>query len=184
MREVTTYSIRPALVTALKRLGYTTYDFVDRMLLGHMPLWTDALRARFLGQGKPWGRSEFDRVFKGFDCVLDVPCIFFPSELAAAYPDALIILNTRSPASWHASTDSTLFHVFRWPSWPFLAKLDPGFTGKWYTHCMLTWSIFCSNDYSPATCIQAYEKHYDHVRSVVPKERLLEYEVQEGWEPL
>lgn len=60
-----------ALVAALKKLGYTPYDFVDRIILGHLPLWTDALRAKFLDQGKPWGRAEFDRVFKGFDVRLD-----------------------------------------------------------------------------------------------------------------
>lgn len=105
-------------------------------------------------------------------------------ELATAYPEALIILNTRSPASWHASMDETLFHVFRWSSWPLLAKLDPDLTRKWYTHCMLTWSIFCSNDYGAAACTKAYKNHSEHVRRVVPKERLLEYEIEEGWEPL
>ncbi|KAL9595643.1 MAG: hypothetical protein Q9219_006311 [cf. Caloplaca sp. 3 TL-2023] len=172
-----------SLFAALEKLGYTPYSFIDRVFLNHLSLWTDALRAKFLHQGKPWGRPEFDRVFEGFDCVLDVPCTFFPSELTAAYPDALTILNTRPPAPWLASMNSTLFHVFRWPSWPLLSKLDPGFTGKWYTHCMLTWDIFCGNDYGEI-CKEKYLEHYEHVRRVVPKERLLEYDVKEGWEPL
>ena len=29
-----------------------------------------------------------------------------------------------------------------------------------------------------------YQEHYDFIRSIVPKDRLLEYHVQEGWEPL
>jgi hypothetical protein len=29
-----------------------------------------------------------------------------------------------------------------------------------------------------------FQEHYDHVRSLVPKERLLEYRIGEGWEPL
>ncbi|KAL8903472.1 MAG: hypothetical protein Q9207_003907 [Kuettlingeria erythrocarpa] len=173
-----------SLVTALKKLGYTPYDFVDRIILGHLPLWTDALRAKYLNQGQPWGRAEFDRVFKGFDCVLDVPCTFFPAELSAAYPNALVILNTRSAGKWHASMTSTLFHVFRWPTWPLLARLDPSFAGTWYTHCMLTWDIFCNNDYSLETCKTAYLDHYAKVRKVIPKDRLLEYEVKEGWGPL
>ena len=32
-----------------------------------MPLWTQALRAKFLGQGKPWAKAELDRVVQGFD---------------------------------------------------------------------------------------------------------------------
>ncbi|KAL8807419.1 MAG: hypothetical protein Q9182_000758 [Xanthomendoza sp. 2 TL-2023] len=172
-----------SLVAALKKLGYTPYDFIDRVLLGHLSLWTDALRAKFLGQGKPWGKTELDRVLKGFDCVLDSPCPFFTEEFLSAYPASLVILNKRDPDAWLASMNSTLFHVFRWPSWPLLAKLDPGFVGSWYTHCRLTWEIFCGNDYSEI-CKEKYLEHADYIRRVTPKDRLLEYEIKEGWEPL
>ncbi|KAL8790353.1 MAG: hypothetical protein Q9213_000706 [Squamulea squamosa] len=187
-----------ALVAALRQLGYTPYDFIDRLILGHMALWTQALRAKFLGQSKPWGKAELDRVVKGFDvrssdqdvpsiphptCVLDVPCPFFTEEFLAAYPESVVILNKRDPESWLASMNSTLFRVFSWNSWPLIAKLDPGFAGVWYTHCMLTWDIFCGNDYGEK-CKQKYLEHYDYVRRVTPKERLLEYDVKEGWEPL
>lgn len=101
----------------------------------------------------------------------------------AAYPDALFILNKRDPDKWLVSMQNTLFHVFSWSSWPLLARLDPGMAGKWYAHCMLTWSIFCSNDYG-SHCRQKYVEHYGNVRNIVPNGRLLEYEVKEGWEPL
>lgn len=31
---------------------------------------------------------------------------------------------------------------------------------------------------------KGFEEHYDRIRKLVPKERLLEYNVKEGWEPL
>lgn len=31
---------------------------------------------------------------------------------------------------------------------------------------------------------QTYRDHYKHVRQVVPKDKLLEYKPQQGWEPL
>ena len=34
------------------------------------------------------------------------------------------------------------------------------------------------------TLLRGYQLHYDNVRAVVPPERLLEYNVKEGWEPL
>ncbi|KAL8945884.1 MAG: hypothetical protein Q9222_007637, partial [Ikaeria aurantiellina] len=175
---------RTALVTALKRLGYTPYDFIDRLILDHMPLWDSALEAKFHNKGKPWGREELDRVVKGFDCVLDVPCTFFPQEFTTAYPSCLVILNTRSPETWLRSMHSTLFLVFQWRTWPLLALLDPSFAGKWYRHVRLIFSIFCNNEYYGDTPKQAYLDHYENVRRSVPKERLLEYRVQEGWEPL
>ena len=34
------------------------------------------------------------------------------------------------------------------------------------------------------TLLKGYQKHYDTVRSIVPEDRLLEYNVKEGWGPL
>lgn len=31
---------------------------------------------------------------------------------------------------------------------------------------------------------RVFQEHYDEVRSLVPKDRLLEYRIEEGWEPL
>lgn len=33
-------------------------------------------------------------------------------------------------------------------------------------------------------CLRKYDEHYAHVRRVVPKERLLEWQVTDGWAPL
>ena len=33
-------------------------------------------------------------------------------------------------------------------------------------------------------CIEKFSEHYEAVRRAVPKVRLLEWEVQDGWEPL
>lgn len=38
--------------------------------------------------------------------------------------------------------------------------------------------------YNYAAIRNYYIEHYKHVREVVPKERLLEFESKEGWEPL
>jgi hypothetical protein len=35
-----------------------------------------------------------------------------------------------------------------------------------------------------STVKRVFQEHYDHVRSLVPKGRLLEYRIEEGWEPL
>lgn len=45
--------------------------------------------------------------------------------------------------------------------------------------------IWTKNDrYNRAALRQGFLDHYDHVRSIVPKENLLEFQPQEGWEPL
>ncbi|KAI4169527.1 MAG: hypothetical protein LQ346_008960 [Caloplaca aetnensis] len=147
------------------------------------PLWGQALRAKYYDEGKKWGRAEFDKVMAGYDAVLDTPCCFFAEELTAAYPDALVILNARPVDSWLRSMRSTIFAVHAWPSWKYLQYIDPKITGMWYPNRRLEWKIFCNHDYGEP-CREAFVKHYDHVRKVVPKQRLLEYELGSGWEPL
>jgi hypothetical protein len=46
-----------------------------------------------------------------------------------------------------------------------------------------SWEILFDGDF-PNNAKSGYDRHYEHVRSLVPKDRLLEYRVQDGWEPL
>jgi len=46
-----------------------------------------------------------------------------------------------------------------------------------------SWEILFDGDFE-RNAKMGYERHYDHVRSLVPPERLLEYHVKDGWEPL
>jgi prolyl-tRNA editing enzyme YbaK/EbsC (Cys-tRNA(Pro) deacylase) len=54
-----------ALVKALKTLGYShAYHANDAIFVNPQDceLWLEALRAKFDGKGKPWGRKEFDQL--------------------------------------------------------------------------------------------------------------------------
>ena len=46
-----------------------------------------------------------------------------------------------------------------------------------------SWEILFDGDFQK-NAKSGYDKHYEHVRSLVPKDRLLEYYVKDGWEPL
>jgi hypothetical protein len=46
-----------------------------------------------------------------------------------------------------------------------------------------SWEILFDGDFTNNAKV-GYDRHYEHVRSLVPKERLLEYYVKDGWEPL
>ena len=123
-----------------------TYDFIDRVLLGHLPLWDTGLLAKFNGKGAPWACHEFDLVTKDFDvqppspptyppASSDIqrsafstpPCCFFASDLATAYPHAKILLNHRPAASWLTSIRASIFTILQWRSWEILQCTDPSF---------------------------------------------------------
>lgn len=118
-------------------------------------------------------------------CVLDVPCCFFAEELALAYPEAKIILNVRDVEKWYTSMSGTLFQIFRWPSWHILRYTDPSFCGAWCRHNEVIWDFFCDGEYDEEVkCKEGFERHNEYVRKVVPPERLLEYEIGQGWKPV
>ena len=59
---------------ALSTLGYRPYHMSEAILHwkdGHLHRWDEALRAKYLGQGKPYGKEEFDEIYAGYDVCLD-----------------------------------------------------------------------------------------------------------------
>ncbi|KAL8675768.1 MAG: hypothetical protein Q9186_007620 [Xanthomendoza sp. 1 TL-2023] len=179
----TTYP-ESALAAALKILGYRPYDYIDRVYKGDNKAWADQLRAKFHGHGEKWQRAQFEQVLQGFDAILDAPCNFFTDELLAAYPDAVVILNTRSFDSWYESMLSTIWKANAWPSWRLLQYTEVRLVGRHVVLQRLYWDIFSGHDHSVEKCRKAFEDHNDHIRAVVPKERLLEYPIGAGWKPL
>lgn len=150
-------------------------------------LWIEALQAKFNGIGQPWGRAEFDKILGDYNGVSDVPTICFAEELIAAYPDAKIVLSTRDVDAWLRSMDSTAGHCLRWRGWATLAKWDPALVGPWWEHgkivCPAAYDTL--SDFSPqGPARAAFHAHYARVRAAAPKERLLEYDVKQGWGPL
>ncbi|KAM0718682.1 hypothetical protein Q7P37_005753 [Cladosporium fusiforme] len=178
-----------SILTALEHLGYNPYHMVKAMRAPKLnfSLWIEALQAKFHGQGKPWGREEFDKVLGDFDAVEDVSTICFAEELIAAYPDAKIVLSNRDVDKWLASMESTAGVVLRWKSWPWLAGWDPSLAGPWWEHgkAVMQPAYDTFNDFSPASpAREAFHRHYERIRAVAPQERILEYRVQDGWGPL
>ncbi|KAL8674458.1 MAG: hypothetical protein Q9168_001123 [Polycauliona sp. 1 TL-2023] len=178
-----------ALAAALQTLGYRPYDYLDRFFAGHLKLWSHALRAKFYGQGREWQKADFDQVLTGFDALLDQPCYLFTDELLAAYPHALVILNTRPFESWYSSMVATVWYTLDFPTWRLLQYTAPQIIWHWYQENHLVWGALSGDtngkDYSNVDrCRKAFTEHYEHVREVVPQERLLEYPIGAGWEPL
>ena len=62
-------TIGSAMFTALKQLGFHpchgTNMWEDPKKF--LTLWTEAMRAKYMGEGEPWGRKELDVVLGNFD---------------------------------------------------------------------------------------------------------------------
>ena len=131
----------------------------------HVALWHAAAR----DEPVDW-RALFD----GYAAAVDWPVGSFWPEVSEAFPDALIVLSTRSAESWWQSASQTIF--------PTSAKAAGT---PW--HAM--WMELAKNRVPTRlddreAAIAAYARHNADVRARAPKARLLEWTAKDGWGPL
>jgi len=162
---------------ALEELGFgPTYHMQEVMRRpAHIDQWYRYART---------GEVDWDALFSGFGSGVDFPVSCVWAELASHFPDANVVLTVRDPQMWWESTASTIYG-FRtaFPAW-MLRSVPP--IGRWVEMVdRLVWDglfdgRFTDRDYA----IAIYEQHIEHVRSTCPPERLLVFDVADGWEPL
>ncbi|KAL6880772.1 P-loop containing nucleoside triphosphate hydrolase protein [Trichoderma novae-zelandiae] len=170
---------------AMKQLGYVDTYHMMNCSIENPPdalMWMDALCAKYDGQGKPFTREDWDQLLGTCQAVCDWPAVAFAEELIKAYPEAKVVLTNRDVDSWHASTMKTVYwratdRELRW-----LSHFDWA-ASMYYPMLAKFFEAFFEGDF-PNRGKDVFRKHYEHVRSLVPKERLLEYKVTDGWGPL
>ena len=151
-------------------------------------MWIEALDYKLGRGGKAYGREEFDQLLGHVGAVTDVPSIVFWRELVEAYPDAKVVLVDRDLEKWEASFSGLLDgvmnpigrYVFRYtdPFWH--GKIVGGVGMRWIEYLLGTTDLTTAKKNASA----AYDKYYRDVRAAVPKERLLNYRMGQGWGPL
>ncbi|EFQ34495.1 hypothetical protein CGRA01v4_13863 [Colletotrichum graminicola] len=137
--------------------------------------------------GQPFGRSDWDQVFGQCEGVTDMAS-FFAVPLAHAYPDAKVVLVERDIESWYASMEEAIFGT----TWGWRADLIidvfgrlMGLTGGLTIRkIMLGYYEARSADEMRAKARDRYRRHYAEVRAAITGNRLLNYDLTEGWEPL
>ena len=122
------------------------------------------------------GRTvDWEEVFAGYGSTVDWPSATFYKQLANAYPEAKVILTVRDPEAWFASTQATIFS----------RHIRDDTEDDWQRMVLKVISdLFDRRMTDKAKLIDVYQRHNEEVRRTIPQERLLVYEVADGWEPL
>ena len=122
--------------------------------------------------GKP---VDWEQVFAGYRSTVDWPSATFYKELADAYPDAKVILTVRDPEAWFTSTQATIF----------ASRIFEDATSDWGRMVLkVVGDLFDREMSNKAKLINVYDRHNETVQRVIPAERLLVYDLSEGWNPL
>lgn len=158
-----------SLKQALEQLGFVRCHHMTEVF-AHPET---AARWEAAAEGEP---VDWEALLAGYRATVDWPSCHFYRDLARIYPRAKIILTLRDPEAWFRSTQATIFRterlgeIERHPMGAFLKKaILPTFDGRVHDH-----------DHALAV----YERHNAEVRRTIPPQRLLVYDVAEGWEPL
>lgn len=180
-----------SLRKALKRLGYID-SYHGFSVLAENPLdgafWLEANCPR-LGKtdGRDFDRSDWDQLLGHCQAVLDFPSVCFSEELMAAYPTAKVILSSRDEDGWVRSM-KTIYHSFQNPGWRLRWWWNERIGGEWKWAGRVA-DQFCVQFYGEDLEVsgrRVFREQEDLVRRLCADTpgRLLEWKVQDGWEPL
>src|SRR5215211_5353176 len=183
-----TTSLREALI----RLGFDPCDYM-RGNLEHperFALWEEALRHKTAGEPIDWRP-----LLAGYRATVDWPGAYFWRELTAAHPEAKVILTVRDPERWYASTLATIF--------TFTSRVRDGVPPSARVRQLLLRSVvpgmreglrfiddlvwqgtfdgrFSEREYA----LRVFREHNQAVQKTIPTDKLLVFDVKQGWEPL
>jgi hypothetical protein len=181
----------------LPRTGTLTQKVAFELLgLGPCYHWVDVL-ADLEHRVPQWERAidgEYDwpEIFGGSESTSDWPGGFFYAELAEAYPEAKVVLSVRDPERWEASFRETIWNMCFGDSLihhlsAARAQVDPRWASYLHLVDRMFWverGTFADAHETAEDLIAAMQRHHEAVIETVPAERLLVWDVTEGWEPL
>jgi hypothetical protein len=160
---------------ALEQLGFgPCYHMAEVLSNPKAPAYWEAA-----ADGAP---VDWDQVFEGYRATVDWPACSFYRELAEAYPEAKVVLTVRDPEAWFESTQATIFNdENRRKLREIAADSNPGHTSM---ATKIVVGRFGGDIHNKERLIRTFNEHNDEVRRTIPPERLLVYDVRQGWEPL
>ncbi len=163
-----TYSLK----LAIDQLGLGPCHHMEEVLLdqaAQVPLWAAALES-----SPDWGK-----IFDGYRSAVDWPTAAFFRELNAAFPAAKFILTLRDPDRWTESFRATIYKL--------LAERGnlPGDMLPWLD---MAEGVVAKTGFpgglDEAGLKKAFLAHNDAVKAAIAADRLLIFQVKDGWGPL
>jgi len=180
-----------SLAEALRTLGYPEiYDRADVYKL--YASWDVAIHNGATDE-------TFRDMFDGYDVVMGMPIYVFWEQIYKAYPNAKVILTVRDESEWFESVHSAKRQMdTEAPAAPlrsgsFLQLLERIMMPSYHKLCnvmrfawsaSLGMSFLSRRELNELVTRSMYRKHNMYVQKAVPKDKLLVFNVRDGWDPL
>ncbi|MFC4533890.1 sulfotransferase family protein [Sphaerisporangium dianthi] len=173
------------LKTALERLGLGPCHHMTEVFNnpGQIRRWLAVGRGR---------TSDWDSVLAGYRSCVDWPASAYWRELAEHHPEAKVVLTVRDPERWLESMRATILKQReRGSTLPgkmilrLSSLLGTDFAAyNEMVRLVVTDRVFDGRLNDPAHMIRTFQTHIEAVKATIPSDRLLVFEVSQGWEPL
>ncbi len=173
-----------SMKVALEKLGFgPTYHMYE--------LFENPSRVTYWKEAYNQGSTDWDALFEGYQSTVDYPGFLLYQELYNYFPGSKVILTARDPESWYESARQTIFTaspnfiqklkiLTKLPFSKRMRDLMPVFALVDYLWDHVYEGKIHDKDYM----INAYVEHQEQVKSNIPAEDLLVFNVGDGWEPL
>ncbi|MDH2427161.1 sulfotransferase family protein [Sphaerisporangium sp. TRM90804] len=171
-----------SLKVALETLGFAPCNHMTEVMRRPdlINAWLDIAEGR---------STDWDAVLGDFDATLDWPAAAYWRELAEHYPDAKVLLTVRDPERWYESMRATILrrpHLkagrFRRLAMAVLSRRGAHFrTFARMARTTVVEGVLGGETRDRHRLIQIFQDHVREVRDTIPPDRLLVYDVREGW---
>lgn len=132
-------------------------------------------------------------VSHGFQATADLPMALYWEQILQEYPDCKFILTTRENSevwfkSWDVLTKSITQPTFA-ASFFFTGVRQYSYYLRWLFSLVNKDDAFLTAPFplpvqNKQAATASYEEHNQRIRENIPRDRLLEYNVKDGWQPL
>ncbi|CAF3718790.1 unnamed protein product [Rotaria sp. Silwood1] len=149
-----------------------------------MAVWTEIYEKHLekIWTSDDW-RQMFDKLFPEYVATTDVPCCDFAVELARAYPEAKVILLYRDPENWLTSYQQ-LMALLRVSKLELFTSLFQNsiYARYQFRKSRIAWWRDVYN--YPEAGKEIMPFYLNKIKKAIEPERILEFNVQDGWGPL
>ncbi len=142
---------------------------------------------------KATGTTDWDALYDGYQATVDFPCYPWYKEHMKQYPDAKVILSTRPFEKWYTSFYSTIWKAQNPPEAEKAAmgervaadpRLQTVMKVMGFAKQVMSEEHFQGKFLDKEFMEKVFDDHHEEAKRYVPADKLLVYDVTEGWEPL
>lgn len=174
-----------SLKKALELLGFGACYHMFELTMKrpeHLPEWEKLARGE---------KPDYERLFGGYQSTTDFPACIYYREFMAQYPQAKVVLTVRDADKWYDSAAKTIFRgvpaplvaLFRFVGL-FSKKMRAVPPTIDYANEIVHNRFFEGRTRDREYAKAIFNAWNEEVKRTVPPDRLLVFEVKDGWEPL